>query len=279
MIKIRRLSGISFSAAIAALVLMPLTSEATVVRFETSLGTFDVNLYDNATPVTVGNFLDYVDNLAYTNSIIHRSPPGFVVQGGGFNYNIALPLNAIPANPAIANEPVFSNVRGTIAMAKTSAPNSATNQWFINLTDNSANLDVQNFGFTVFGEVVGNGMDVVDNISSLPTYDFRNRFINPAFEELPLRNYTLTDFNNNVTVNNTHLVFISSISVFDPTIDSAAGLNPTPNTLINQPPPTPPPVSSGGGGSFGLIMLLGLLLVTRLKAIRQNLRLGTVEAY
>ena len=264
--------GIVLAAVIAISAFLPGTSDATVVRVETSLGTFDVNLYDNATPVTVTNFLGYVDRLDYTNSIFHRSPPGFVLQGGGFNYNLALPLNTIPAISAIVNEPVFSNIRGTIAMAKTNTPNSATNQWFINLNDNIANLDLQNAGFTVFGEVVGTGMAIVDSISALPTYDFSTRFLSAAFVQLPLRDYTITDFNSNVPINGTHLVMISSISVFDPTIDSAAGLNPTLNTLINQPPPPPPATSGGGGGSFGLIMLFGLLLVTRLKAIRPNIQ-------
>lgn len=265
-------SGIVLAALIATSALLPRISGATVVEFQTSMGTFEVNLYDNATPVTVANFLDYVNNGAYTNSIFHRSPPGFVVQGGGFNYNIALPLNAIPANPAIINEPEFSNVRGTIAMAKTSNPNSATNQWFFNLTDNSANLDVQNAGFTVFGEVIGNGMDVVDAIAALPVYDFSARFVSGAFQQLPLENYTGTDFTDNVTVTDTHLVIISAVMISNSNVDSAAGLNPPVNTLINQPPPPPPTTGSSGGGSMSLIMLFGLLLVSRLTMRRPKFR-------
>ena len=252
-------------AIVTVFALFPTTSDATVVEFETAMGTFEVNLYDNATPATVANFLNYVNNGAYTNSIFHRSPPGFVVQGGGFTYGLALPLNAIPANPAIVNEPEFSNVRGTIAMAKTNDPNSATNQWFFNLTNNSANLDVQNSGFTVFGEVVNDGMVVIDAIAALPIYNFSARFSSGAFEQLPLRDYDSTDFANNVTVSDDHLVMISAIIISDSAVDSAAGLNPTPNTLINQPPPPPPPPpsSGGGGGSFGFLMLFGLLLLTR----------------
>ncbi len=83
------------------------------------------------------------------------SPPGNVFQ-----------------NPAVTNEPELSNVRGTIAMAKLGTdPNSATNQWFISLADNSANLDVQNDGFTVFGIVMDNGMDIVDVIVALGRFD------------------------------------------------------------------------------------------------------------
>ena len=124
--------------------LSPSKSDATVVEFQTVLGNFQVNLYDNDTPTTVTNFLDYVNNGAYTNAIMHRSVPNFVVQGGGFRFDTTWPATSIAANPAIVNEPEFSNIRGTIAMAKTSQPDSATNQWFFNLSDNSANLDVQN---------------------------------------------------------------------------------------------------------------------------------------
>ncbi len=104
------------------------------------------------------------------------------MQGGGYRFDLTWPATDIPANAAITNEPEFSNVRGTIAMAKTSQPNSATNEWFINLDDNSANLDVQNAGFTVFGEVVGNGMDVVDAIAALQRFNFGS-----PFNELPLK--------------------------------------------------------------------------------------------
>ena len=259
--------GVLLAAVIAVSIFSPKTAESTVVEFQTNMGTFEVNLYDNATPLTVANFLDYVNGLAYSNSILHRAPPGFVVQGGGFTFNAALPV-AITSDLPIQNEPVYSNVRGTIAMAKTSQPDSATNQWFFNLTDNSANLDLQNEGFTVFGEVINNGMDVVAAIAALPVYDFSARFSSGAFQQLPLQNYTVTDFNNDVTVDENHLIIISAIVITDDTIDSAAGLNPTPNTLINQPPPPPPIDPGGGGGSLGLFMLLGLLLTTRLRMIR-----------
>jgi len=232
--------------------LLPKNSDATVVEFQTVMGNFEVNLYDNATPTTVANFLDYVNNGAYTSSIMHRSVPGFIVQGGGFGFNLAWPATAIPANPAITNEPEFSNLRGTIAMAKTSQPDSATNQWFFNLADNSANLDLQNEGFTAFGEVVGNGMDVVDAIAALQRFNF-----GAPFNELPLRS------NNGGDPDATNLVIVTAIVVTDTTVDSAgaAGLNPTPNTLINQPPPTlpPPPSGGSGGGAVSVVTLLALL--------------------
>ena len=106
------------AALISSTAISPQISNATIVEFQTVIGNFEVNLYDNATPATVTNFLDYVNNGAYTNSVYHRSLPGFVVQGGGFTFDMTVPLNAIPTNPPVTNEPEFSNVRGTIAMAK-----------------------------------------------------------------------------------------------------------------------------------------------------------------
>ena len=160
-----------FSAAANILVLLltlPQAAMATIVEVETDLGTVEINLYDNATPATVTNFLNYVNSGAFTDSIFHRSVPGFVIQGGGFITDINAQVSEIMTNPAVTNEPVYSNVRGTIAMAKLgNDPNSATSQWFINLANNAANLDDQNGGFTVFGEVTA-GMDVVDTIAGLP---------------------------------------------------------------------------------------------------------------
>jgi peptidyl-prolyl cis-trans isomerase A (cyclophilin A) len=238
--------------------LAPVTSQATIVEIQTSLGSFEVNLYDNGTPATVTNFLDYVNNGAYTNAVVHRSVPGFVIQGGGFFYDASGTVVDIPANPAVANEPEYSNLRGKISMAKIGGnPNSATNQWFINLVDNSAALDPQNGGFSVFGEVVGNGMDVVDAIAALPIYAFA-----APFGELPLQNYNDTDYANSVVPDDTQLLIISAVVVTDTTVDSAAGINPTPNTLIDA--VNDPPVINGGGGGGGgamsILLLLGLLL-------------------
>ena len=186
---------------------------------------------------------------------MHRSVPGFIVQGGGFRLDLAWPLSAIPATGAITNEPVFSNLRGTIAMAKTNQPDSATNQWFFQLADNSANLDIQNGGFTAFGDVVGTGMDVVDAIAALQRFNFES-----PFNELPLRS------NNGGDPDATNLVIVTRVIVIDTTVDSAgaAGLNPTPNTLINQPPPAPP--TTGGGGGAMSVLALFLLLFTKVLA-------------
>lgn len=252
------------AALISSSAISPGISNATIVEFQTVIGNFEVNLYDNATPATVANFLGYVNNGAYTNSVYHRSLPGFVVQGGGFTFDMTVPLNSIPTNPPVTNEPEFSNVRGTIAMAKqANDPNSATNQWFINLADNSTGLDDQNGGFTAFGEVVGSGMDVIDAIAALPTYDF-----GAPTDDLPLRNYTANDFANNVPLDGTHLVIVNAIVILDSTVDSAAGLNPplnTANTGGGAPPPPPTASGGGGGGSFGIFGLLALLFGYRFR--------------
>jgi len=241
----------------------PNTANASVVRVETVLGDFEINLYDNDTPATVANFLSYVQNGNYTDSIFHRSVSGFIVQSGGFRTDLNAQVSEIPTNPSVENEPVFSNVRGTIAMAKLgNDPNSATSQWFINLSDNSGGLDGDNGGFTVFGEVTGTGMSVIDSLAALPTFAFQ-----APMSELPLRNFTSTDFANQVPVDNTHLIIVTGITVIDTTVDSAgvAGLNPTPNTSADT---GGGPAVGGGGGSLGLFTLLGLLVISRRRSLQ-----------
>jgi cyclophilin family peptidyl-prolyl cis-trans isomerase len=174
-----------FSLALVVALALPATSLATTVRLQTTLGIIDIQLFDGAAPLTVANFLKYVDSGAYTNSFIHRNVPGFVLQGGGYTWNSTTnSVNVITTNPAVTNEysATRSNLRGTVAMAKTPGdPDSATNQWFINLGNNSANLDNQNGGFTVFGQVTDASMAVVDAIAALPTANAGG-----AFTELPL---------------------------------------------------------------------------------------------
>ena len=131
------------------------TTTAPTVRFKTTLGDIDVLLLPGSAPKSVENFLKYMNKKAYDNSVFHRSVQGFIIQGGGFS--AALPnLPAIPADPPVINEYRESNIRGTIAMAKLGDdPNSATNQWFFNLSNNNAGiLNGQNGGFTVFGRIV-----------------------------------------------------------------------------------------------------------------------------
>ncbi|TYK65382.1 peptidylprolyl isomerase [Colwellia echini] len=144
------------------------TASATIVEFQTSQGNFQVNLFDQTTPKTVENFLSYVNDGYYTNTVVHRVATDFVVQAGGYEFEDAWPLTRLSPNAAVINEPVYSNVTGTIAMAKVGGDvNSATDQWFFNLADNSENLDLQNGGFTVFGQVIGDGMDIINKIAQL----------------------------------------------------------------------------------------------------------------
>lgn len=242
---------------------------ATIVQFQTVMGDFQVNLYDKNTPKTVENFLTYVKAGAYTNNVVHRAIPGFVVQGGGFKFDKQFPLVEVTQNAAVVNEPVYANKRGTIAMAKLGGnPNSATNQWFFNLADNSSNLDSQNSGFTVFGEVMGNGMAIVDAMAALSIFNLGST---TAFTDLPLRNYTTTDATNNVAISDKNLVMILNVVVLDANVDTAATLNPPKTTYT---PPSSGGSSGGssssggsGGGSMGLLgmLLLSLVAVTGLR--------------
>ena len=173
-------------AAVLALA-FPAISSASTVSMQTALGEISIQLYDSAAPLTVANFMNYVSSGAYNNTFIHRSEPGFVIQGGGYRWN---PINNnaphIATSAPVVNEfsATYSNLRGTIAMAKLGGdPNSATSEWFINLADNSGNLDIQNGGFTVFGQVSISGMQVVDAIAALPRVNAGS-----PFDSLPLLN-------------------------------------------------------------------------------------------
>jgi peptidyl-prolyl cis-trans isomerase A (cyclophilin A) len=151
------------------LLLLPVSALAgTVVRVNTSVGEFFVELSDDTTPITVANFLRYVNEGLYNGTFIHRLEQGFVVQGGWLRFTESPPTaTPITTFGNIQNEFRVSNLRGTIAMAKVPGdPNSASSQWFINLGNNSG-LDLVEGGFTVFGRVIGNGMQVVDAIAAL----------------------------------------------------------------------------------------------------------------
>ena len=162
----------------------------------TSLGEIRVELYEDK-PVTVGNFLAYMNAGRYTGSFAHRLMPGFVLQGGGYTMQ-GTTITPVPTFAQIVNEysvgQTRSNVLGTIAMAKLGGdPNSATSQWFFNLGNNSANLDTQNGGFTVFGQVVA-GLNVLTlfnttfNQSSVGGRGVYNASapLGSAFSDLPL---------------------------------------------------------------------------------------------
>jgi cyclophilin family peptidyl-prolyl cis-trans isomerase len=171
------------------------------VALPTVFGDICLDLLDepDEAPETVANFLAYYDRGDFVNSFFHRLIPGFVLQGGGFRWTPADGYERIPQDPPVENDPDpvnRSNVRGTVAMAKIGGQeDSATNQFFINLADNSgppASLDTQNGGFTVFARVVAEDMPVVDQIAALHTEygpyalsdPLRNQFTNLPVLEL-----------------------------------------------------------------------------------------------
>ena len=138
------------------------------VRFATSAGDFTVELDPAKAPVTVENFLAYVRAGHYDGTLFHRVIDGFMIQGGGYDAQYAQKPTRAPIKLEADNG--LKNLRGTIAMARTGNPNSATAQFFINVVDNP-NLDAprpDGHGYAVFGKVV-DGMDVIDRIRSMPT--------------------------------------------------------------------------------------------------------------
>ena len=151
---------------------LPAASNLNTVVLRTSMGDITIELYDDM-PITTGNFRNLVSQGVYDGTIFHRVVANFVVQGGDATskgINVATIADELPNK--------HSNIRGSVAMAKTSAPNSATSQFYINLKDNSADLDSN---YSVFGAVI-NGMTVVDNIGQVQTDQ----------NDKPLQDVTLT---------------------------------------------------------------------------------------
>lgn len=156
-----------------------------IVQMDYDQGTVNIEMLDGAAPLNVANFLSYVDSGAYNNTVIHRSILGFVVQGGSFT--ASLPLASVPTGDPVVNEPALSNLRGTLSMAKlANQPDSATSGFFISMADNSAILDGQNGGFTVFARVIGTGMDVADAIEAVPTWTITLDDSGFPFEDFPM---------------------------------------------------------------------------------------------
>lgn len=153
----------------------------TVVEMKTSLGRVQIELNDSGAPLTVKNFLDYVDQKFYDGTIFHRVIKGFMIQGGGYDRHEQRKTTLA----AIKNEADngYKNIKGTVAMARTAAVNSATSQFFINLADNNF-LDYRGrapkaYGYAVFGRVIA-GMDVVEKIGSTKTIAK-----SPLFKDFP----------------------------------------------------------------------------------------------
>lgn len=157
----------------------------TVMRFQTNVGTWDVELLNAAAPQTVTNFLDYADSPVYQNLIVHRSASNFVIQAGGFTVSGG-EIEVVSTNPPIQNEfsAANSNLRGTLSMAQLSGqPNSGTSQWFFNVVNNAFLDGAQH---TVFGRVVGTGMTVVDQINLLSRNNLSTLYSSSALNEVPL---------------------------------------------------------------------------------------------
>jgi cyclophilin family peptidyl-prolyl cis-trans isomerase len=162
-----------------------LPANSWAVELKTTMGDIILVLDEKAAPVTVKNFIQYVENGFYSGTIFHRVIPKFMIQGGGFTDG----MQQKPTRPAIINEASngLKNARGTISMARTNNPNSATSQFFINHVDN-AMLDFakgSNPGYAVFGKVF-EGMDVVDSIASVKTTT------RGMFQNVPVESITIT---------------------------------------------------------------------------------------
>jgi cyclophilin family peptidyl-prolyl cis-trans isomerase len=223
MFSIRFLPKVLCALVLGVIAFTPAISQASMVRLITVLGPIDIALDDTATatttaaPQTVTNFLSYVNNGAYSNSFIHRSMPGFVIQGGGYTWDSTTNgVKAIPVSAPVNNEfsTSRSNLRGTVAMALSGTDaNSATNQWFINLADNSSLLDFRNANggpFTVFGKVTSSGMKVADAIAALSTGNAGG-----AFTNLPMISRPTSG-----SLQQANLVMIQSASLITPATDS-----------------------------------------------------------
>ncbi|MFG0243538.1 MAG: peptidylprolyl isomerase [Phycisphaerales bacterium JB054] len=199
-----------------------------VVEINTDFGNIYIELFPDVAPGTVDNFLGYVERGDYDASFFHRHVQGFVLQGGGWTYDQDRTPRTehIEQQDPIENEYNLSNLKWTVAMAKIGGdPDSATSEWFINLADNSQNLDNQNGGFTVFGEVVG-GRDVVEAIT-----DLRIVNLGSGFETLPV---TDSFDPQGDEVNNEDLVNLNTVSlVFDPDLSLIADPSISPSGTAN----------------------------------------------
>ncbi len=166
-----------------SLIISTSTFTKTNVILETSSGTIELELFDKKAPESVKNFTQYVSDKFYDGTIFHRVINGFMIQGGGFSDQLVKKKTRKPIKNEASNG--LSNEAGTIAMARTSDPNSATAQFFINVGENS-NLNYKsptpgNFGYAVFGRVI-KGMSVVNKIKMVGTKS------NGPFQNLPIEN-------------------------------------------------------------------------------------------
>jgi peptidyl-prolyl cis-trans isomerase A (cyclophilin A) len=150
-----------------------------MIRFETTLGDFTIEFHEKEAPLSVANFLRYIEDGFFDGTIFHRIVPGFVIQGGGFTED----MTQKQTHPPVKNEADngLKNDRGTLSMARTNDINSATSQFFVNLKDNEF-LDHKkgNFGYAVFARVT-EGMEVIDRIAAVETGRRR------GFDDVPVK--------------------------------------------------------------------------------------------
>ncbi len=184
------------------------------VRMSTSKGNLDIVLYSSLTPGTVNNFTSY----NYVNTIFHRAPAGFVMQGGGYT-SFASPdvFESLTRQAAVANEPGISNTFGTVAMAKVGDdPNSATSEFFFSLGDNSINLDNQNGGFTVFGRLSAPSTNVLSAMAAVPTSNYavklRQEGVTPTSANFSFSNIPIDQTPVPTAIDQTKLLKILSIT-------------------------------------------------------------------
>jgi cyclophilin family peptidyl-prolyl cis-trans isomerase len=159
--------------------------------FETTLGSFEVELFEKEAPVSAKNFQDYVEEGFFDGIIFHRVIPGFMIQGGGFEPGMKQKKTRAPIKNEATNG--LKNKRGTLSMARTNDINSATAQFFVNLVDNDFldHAGPANYGYAVFGKVTS-GMDVIDKIAKVATTNRSGHQNVPASDVVISKAFTKT---------------------------------------------------------------------------------------
>ena len=221
-----------------------------VVRFTAEYGptaapvttVTDMALFSSRTPVTRTNFLNYVTGGDYVNSLIHRSAPGFVIQGGGYRYVTS--MASVPTDPPIVNEFGISNTFGTVSMAKVGGdPNSATSQWFVSTGANSDNLDFQNGGFTVFARVTRSTFQTALNYGNPAIFPIWNAGV--PFDNLPLH----SGFDNTRNIEARDFIRFKTVALAPlPAGEAGESTTLTYSVLSNSNPAVASLVINSGGG-------------------------------